>query len=59
MGAENQRRNVENRVGNTKNMRIQGSDAGNQGGNLSIAAEITWNSNGNNKLKDWKEVKII
>ena len=30
-----------------------------QGGNLSIAVEITWNSNGNNKFKDWREVKII
>ena len=35
-----------------KNMRNQGGDAGNQGGNLSIAVEITWNSNGNDKLKD-------
>ena len=34
-------------------------DAGNQGGNLSTAVEITWNSNGNDKLKDWREVKII
>ena len=37
----------------------QGGDAGNQGGNLSIAVEITWNSNGNDKLKDWREVRII
>ena len=37
----------------------QGGDAESQGGNLSIAVEITWNSNGNDKLKDWKEVKII
>ena len=42
-----------------KNMGNQGSDAENQGGNLIIAVEITWNSNGNDKLKDWKEVKII
>ena len=42
-----------------KNMGNQGGDAGNQGGNLSIAVEITWNSNGNDKLKDWREVKII
>ena len=40
-------------------MRNQGGDAGNQGGNLSIAVEITQNSNGNDKLKDWTEVKII
>ena len=45
--------------GNTKNVENQGGDAGNQGGNLSIAVEITWNSNGNDKLKDWKKVKII
>ena len=37
----------------------QGGDAENQGGNLSIAVEITWSSNGNDKLKDWKEIKII
>ena len=40
-------------------MEIQDDDAGNQGGNLSITVEITWNSNGNDKLKDWKKVKII
>ena len=40
-------------------MRNQGGDAGNQSGKLSIAVEITWDSNGNDKLKDWKEVKII
>ena len=39
-----------------ENVGNQGGDAGNQGGNLSIAVEITWN--GNNKLKDWREVKI-
>ena len=37
----------------------QGGDAGSEDGNLSIAVEITWNSNGNDKLKDWREVKII
>ena len=37
----------------------QGSNAGNQAENLSIAVEITWNSNGNDKLKDWREVRII
>ena len=26
---------------------------------LSIAVEMTWSSNGNDKLKDWSEVKII
>ena len=47
----NQRGNAGNMGGNTKNVRNQRGDAGNQGGNLSIAVEITWNSNGNNKLK--------
>ena len=36
-----------------------GGDARNQGGTLSIAVKIIWNSNGNDKLKDWREVKII
>ena len=40
--------------GNVKDVGNQGGDAGNQGGNLSIAVEITWNSNGNNKFKDWR-----
>ena len=40
-----------NLSGNTKNVGNQGSDAGNQSGNLSIAVELTWNSNGNDKLK--------
>ena len=56
---ENQRGNAWNLGGNTKNEGNQGGDAGNQGGNLSIAVEITWNSNLNGKLKDWREVKII
>ena len=42
-----------------KNVENQGSDAGSQGGNISIAVEITWNSNRNDKLKDWREVRII
>ena len=37
----------------------EGGDAGNQVKNLNIAVDITWNSNANDKLKDWKEVKII
>ena len=45
--------------GNTKNVGNQGSDAGNQGRSLSIVVEITWNINGNDKLKDRREVKII
>ena len=35
----------------------QGGGAGNQGGNLSIAVEMTQNSNGNDKFKGWREVK--
>ena len=58
-GAKNQRGNTESLGRNTKNVENQGGDAGNQGGNLSIVVEITWNSNGNDKLKDWREVKII
>ena len=50
---------MENLSGNTKNVGNQGGDAGNQGGNLHIAIETTWNSNGNDKLKDWREAKII
>ena len=45
--------------GNRKNVGNLCSDAGNQDGNLSIAVEITWNSNGNYKLKDRREVSII
>ena len=37
----------------------QGGDARSQGKNLSIAVEITWNSNENDKLKDSRDVKII
>ena len=40
-------------------MGSQGGDAGNQGGNLSIGVEITWNNNRNDKLRDWREVKKI
>ena len=37
----------------------QGGDAGNQGGNLSKQVEMTQNSNGNDKFKKWREVKIV
>ena len=37
----------------------QDGDAGNQDGNLSLAIEITWKCNGNDKLKVWREVKMI
>ena len=45
--------------GNTKIVGNHSGDAENQGRSLSIAVEITWNSNGNDKLKDWREVRII
>ena len=47
-----------NLVGNRKNVGNQSGDAENHGGNVSITVEITWNSNGNNELKDWRKVKI-
>ena len=59
LGAGNQRGNTGNLGGNMTNVGNQGSDAGNEDGNLSIAVEITWNSNENDKLKDWREIKII
>ena len=59
MGGENQHGNAGNLDGNAKNVGNQGDDVGNQGGNLSIAVEMTWNSNRNDKLKEWREVKII
>ena len=37
----------------------QGGNEGNQGGNLSIAAEMTCNSNWKDKFKEWREVKVI
>ena len=39
-------------------MANQQSDARSQGGNLSVVVEITWNSNGNDELKDWREAKV-
>ena len=44
---------------NWGNMGNQGGDAGNQDANLSIAVEMTQNSNVNDKFKEWREVKII
>ena len=51
--------NAGNLGGNAKNVGNQDGDARNQGRNLSIVVEITWNSNGNYQLKEWREVKII
>ena len=44
---------------NAKNVGNQGANAGNQGGNLSIAVEMTLNSNGHDKFKEWRELKTI
>ena len=59
VGTGNQRGNATNLGGNAKNMGNKDDDVGNQGGDLSIAVEITWNSNGNDRFKDWRGVKII
>ena len=72
---ERNERNAENKDGNAsngmgmqvqgisvkmqKNVGHQGSNAGNQSENLSIAVEITQNSNRNDKFKEWREVKKI
>ena len=58
-GAENQRENPGNLGGNAENVGNQVGDARNQCGNLSIAIERTCHTNENDKLKDWREVKII
>ena len=52
---------AENQCGNVGNLewKYQGVDGVNQGGNLSIAVEITWSGNRNDKLKDKREVRII
>ena len=44
---------------NERNAGNQGGDAGNQNWNLVIAVEITKNSNENDKLKEWREVRLI
>ena len=40
-------------------IRVEGGDVENQGGNLVIAVEMTQESNGNDKFKEQREVKII
>ena len=42
-------------VGNAKNV---GNQSGNQSGNLSITVEMTPIGNGNDKFKEWREVRI-
>ena len=44
---------------NAKNAGNQGGDVQDQGGNLGIAVETKQESNGNNKFKEWREVKVI
>ena len=58
-GWGNEHGNAKNLGRNPKNVGNQGDDVRNQGVNLSIAVEITQNSNGNDKFKEWREVKII
>ena len=59
MGLGNQYGNEGNLGGIAKNVENRGGDAGNQSGNLSIATEMTQNSNGNDKFKECRKVKII
>ena len=47
------------RVKMREKMGDQGDDARNQVWNLSIAVEMSQNSKGNDKFKEWREVKII
>ena len=49
---------VWNLGGNAKNLGNQVGNVENQGGNLGIAVEMTQESNGNYKPKEWREVKI-
>ena len=55
----NQHGYVGNLGGNAENAENQCGDTGNQGRNLGITVEMTLNSSGNYKLKEWREVKII
>ena len=51
----NQRGNAGKLVENAKNVGNQNGDAGNQKGNLSIAVQMTQNSNGKNNFQDGKK----
>ena len=55
----NQRGNAGNLGGNAKNAGNWDGDPENQNRNLGIAVEMAYNSNGNDKFKEWREVKII
>ena len=50
---------VWNLCGNAKNAGNQGGDVENRGGNLRLAVEMKQESNGIDKIKEWREVKII
>ena len=52
----NHRRYSVNLCGNAENAY---GDAWNQGRNLSTAVEMTQKSSGNDKLKEWRELKMI
>ena len=56
---ENQRGYAGNLGGNAENAQNHYEEASKLGKNVGIAVEITWNSSGNDKLKAWREVKII
>ena len=58
-GMGKHRGNVRTLGQNAKNVGNRGSDAMNQGGNVCIAVEMTLNSNGNDKFKEWSDVKMI
>ena len=49
---------VWNLCGNGKNEGNLGGEVENQGGNLGIAVEMKKESNGNDKFRDWREVRI-
>lgn len=59
MGTRNQDRYAGNLGGNVENSENQFDGAGNQGGNLATAVKMTQNNSENDKLKEWRKVKII
>ena len=46
---------VWNLGGNAENTGNEGGDVQNHGGNLGIAVEVKWESNGNDKFKEWRK----
>ena len=59
MGTRNQDGYTGNLGGNMENGENQCYGAGNQGGNLGRAVKMTQNNSENDKLKEWRKVKII